>query len=85
MQPAGKVVVVTGGAAGIGRALSERFAAEGARGVVVADLDGAGAEAVAASIGDGALAVACDVADPSHADALIGAAERAFLAELSDD
>src|SRR5215207_10908335 len=78
MQLAEQVAVVTGGAAGIGRALALRFAAEGARGVVVADLDQAGAESVAAEIGDGALAFACDVADPAHADALIGAAESAF-------
>src|SRR5918994_6745005 len=78
MQLAEKVAVVTGGAAGIGRALALRFAAEGARGVVVADLDQAGAESVAAEIGEGALAFACDVADPAHADALIGAAESAF-------
>src|SRR3954454_20224157 len=78
MQLAEKVAVVTGGAAGIGRALALRFAAEGARGVVVADLDQAGAEAVAAEIGEGALPFQCDVADPAHADALIGAAESAF-------
>jgi NAD(P)-dependent dehydrogenase (short-subunit alcohol dehydrogenase family) len=36
---AGKSVVVTGAASGIGRALAERFAAEGARGVVVADIN----------------------------------------------
>jgi NAD(P)-dependent dehydrogenase (short-subunit alcohol dehydrogenase family) len=46
-----KVVIVTGGASGIGRALCERFAKEGARGVVVADLDEAQAQQVAAGIG----------------------------------
>lgn len=60
MQLKDKVAVVTGGASGIGRALCRRFAAEGARGVVVADLDAEGASRVAAEIG--ALAVLTDVA-----------------------
>lgn len=51
MEVAGKVVVVTGGASGIGRALCERFAIEGAANVVVADLDGTGAAEVAAAVG----------------------------------
>lgn len=51
MEAAGKLIVVTGGASGIGRAMCERFAAEGARLVVVADLDGEGAAEVAAGIG----------------------------------
>ncbi len=51
MEAAGKLIVVTGGASGIGRAMCERFAAEGARLVVVADLDGAGAAEVADGIG----------------------------------
>jgi len=76
MELRDKVAVVTGGASGIGRALALRFAAEGARGVVVADLDGAGADQVAEGIGG--IGVACDVANPAHADALIAAAERAF-------
>jgi NAD(P)-dependent dehydrogenase (short-subunit alcohol dehydrogenase family) len=46
----GAVAVVTGGAGGIGAALARRFAAEGAAAVVVADLDGAGAEVVAAGL-----------------------------------
>ena len=47
----GKVVVVTGAARGIGEALVKRFHAEGARAVVAADLDGAGADRVAAETG----------------------------------
>lgn len=54
-----KVAVVTGGAHGIGRALSERFAAEGARGVVVADIDIDRAQEVAHKING--LAVRTDV------------------------
>ncbi len=44
-------MVVTGGGSGIGRALCRRFAAEGARAVVVADIDGAAAREVAIEIG----------------------------------
>ena len=78
MELAGKVVVVTGGASGIGRALALRFAEEGAAAVVVADLDAAGAEAVAGAIGSRAAGLCCDVADEAQVAALVDHAERAF-------
>jgi NAD(P)-dependent dehydrogenase (short-subunit alcohol dehydrogenase family) len=69
MEVSNKVVVVTGGASGIGQALCRRFAKAGARGVVVADLDGEGARAVAAEIGG--LGLAVDVSDEAQVQALV--------------
>ena len=71
-----KVVVVTGGANGIGQALCRRFAAEGARGVVVADCDGGGAEEVARAIGG--LAVRVDVGVEADLVRLVEAATSAY-------
>jgi len=65
----GKVVVVTGGANGIGRALCRRFSAEGARAVVVADLDGAAAKQVADEIGG--VAIETDVSRESDVARLV--------------
>jgi NAD(P)-dependent dehydrogenase (short-subunit alcohol dehydrogenase family) len=70
MRVRDKVVVVTGAASGIGRALALRFAAEGAAGVVVADIDGDGAAAVAEQIGDRAHAVRADVSVEAEVAAL---------------
>jgi NAD(P)-dependent dehydrogenase (short-subunit alcohol dehydrogenase family) len=67
MDIRGRVVVVTGGGGGIGRALCRRFAADGARHVVVADIAREAAESVAAQIGGTAVpadvTVESDVAD----------------------
>ncbi|HMG43197.1 MAG TPA: SDR family oxidoreductase [Acidimicrobiales bacterium] len=61
MELADRICVVTGGASGIGRALSLRFAAEGARAVVVVDRDADGARATAEAIGDRGVADTADV------------------------
>ncbi|MNR94518.1 3-oxoacyl-[acyl-carrier-protein] reductase FabG [compost metagenome] len=59
---AGKVVVVTGGAGGIGESISRAFAAQGAR-VGVLDIDQARGAALQTALGDSALFVPCDVTD----------------------
>jgi NAD(P)-dependent dehydrogenase (short-subunit alcohol dehydrogenase family) len=76
MNLADRSVVVTGGASGIGRALAERFAAEGARGVTVGDVDEEWAIKVAAGIGG--LGVRCDVGDPGQVADLVATASEAF-------
>jgi NAD(P)-dependent dehydrogenase (short-subunit alcohol dehydrogenase family) len=76
MQVAGKVVVVTGGANGIGKALCEVFHKAGAAKVVVVDLDHAHAEAVAMSIGGAAFK--CDVAQEKNILHVIEETERQF-------
>lgn len=69
-----RIAVITGGASGIGAALAERFMAEGARHVVVADRDAAGAEHVASRVGGSAAAL--DVSDHSAIYALVEETER---------
>ena len=76
MDLAGKVVVVTGGASGIGQALCRAFAQAGARAVVVADLDAAGAQAVATEIGG--LAVTTNVAVELEVRALVAQASASY-------
>ena len=68
-----RIIVVTGAASGIGRAMAQRFAAEGAKLVVCADRDEAGAKATAAGIGGVAFKV--DVALEAEIQALIETVE----------
>jgi len=69
MQLANQIAVVTGGANGIGQALCRRFAAEGARGVVVADIDFDAASRLAGEIGG--WAVRCDVSHEAEVQSLV--------------
>ena len=76
----GKVVLITGAAAGIGKATAEAFAAQGAR-LVLADINAEQGEAVAASIraqGGEAVFSACNVADANQVEALLAMIERDF-------
>ena len=76
MDVEGAVIVVTGGGRGIGRALCERFAASGARGIVVADIDVMVAEEVAAAV-DG-IAVQIDAGVEADVARSLDVAEAHF-------
>ncbi|MFC4270908.1 SDR family NAD(P)-dependent oxidoreductase [Sneathiella chungangensis] len=76
MKIAGKNVVITGGASGIGKALAERFHAEGAKGITVADLQEGPLQDVAKSVNG--LAVPTNVAKESEIKNLVARAEEAF-------
>ncbi|ROU02603.1 SDR family oxidoreductase [Histidinibacterium lentulum] len=69
MEFAGKIVVVTGAAMGIGRACAEAFHAAGAT-VVLADIDREQGEAAAAALGDRAHFIATDVRDMAQMEAM---------------
>ena len=80
MQVHGKVAIVTGAASGFGRGIAARLAAEGAS-VVVADVDGAGAETAAAEIaerGGAARAVQVDVTVADQVRGMVAAALEGF-------
>lgn len=76
MKLAGKVAVVTGGGNGIGQAMCRAFAAQGARGVVVADLEADAAQRTAQEIGG--VAFACDVSREADVQALIEHARASY-------
>ncbi len=68
-----RVALVTGGASGIGRAVTHVLAAGGAR-VAVCDLNAEGATAVAAEVGGGALGIGMDVTDTASVRAGVATA-----------
>ncbi len=76
MRVSGKVVVVTGAARGIGRALADRFVREGAKAVVASDIDRDALAGTAETIG--AVAIAADVSVESEMNHVIAAAEARF-------
>lgn len=76
MEIKDKVIVITGGASGIGRAMARRFTDEGARQVVIADLNADGLNEVADEIG--ARAIPTNVADEAQVKNLIATAEADY-------
>jgi 3-oxoacyl-[acyl-carrier protein] reductase len=69
MRLSGKTAIVTGGASGFGAGIVRKFAAEGAR-VLVVDINADGAAAMAEEVGGGALSIACNVADGASVAAM---------------
>jgi NAD(P)-dependent dehydrogenase (short-subunit alcohol dehydrogenase family) len=75
MELRDRICLVTGGASGIGQALCQRFAAEGARAIVVVDRDADGALATAGALGRRATALTADVTVEADIDAVIDRTE----------
>jgi NAD(P)-dependent dehydrogenase (short-subunit alcohol dehydrogenase family) len=71
----GKVVAITGGARGIGKATAEALVRKGCR-IAIGDLDAALAEETAAGLGGGTVALSLDVTDRDSFAAFLDAAER---------
>ncbi len=78
MDIRGKVAIVTGAASGIGAGLARRFAAEGARAVVLADVNLERAQGVASDIGAAAVPLRCDVSREADIQALVAGTRQRF-------
>ncbi|MEJ2640882.1 MAG: SDR family NAD(P)-dependent oxidoreductase, partial [Desulfosarcinaceae bacterium] len=66
----GKIAIVTGGTAGIGRGIVERLVAEGAQAVIV-DINIEPAEKAATEIGGNTIAIKMDVTQKAEVDAAV--------------
>ena len=73
----GKVAIITGGAAGIGRGAAELFVAEGAR-VIIADIDEERGRSLGAALGNAARFKYADVAKREDVQALVNFAVAEF-------
>ena len=78
MDVRNKIAVVTGAGSGIGRALAERLARDGARAVICADMNSDTAGATSRRLGDVGSAATTDVSDEAAVNALIEETERSF-------
>ncbi|RPG50365.1 MAG: SDR family oxidoreductase [Gammaproteobacteria bacterium TMED1] len=76
MELVHKVAVITGGSGGIGAAMAKAFLAEGARGVMLADLDAEAVKAIASDIG--CEGMVCDVTDEAQIKKLVAATESKY-------
>ncbi|HEY8049344.1 MAG TPA: SDR family oxidoreductase [Ramlibacter sp.] len=76
MEIRGKVAIVTGGGSGIGAGAAKRFVEDGARGVVVADMNFDNAQRVAGEIG--AVAMKCDVSREAEIQQLVAQTKKRF-------
>ncbi len=76
MELNGRVAIITGGSGGIGKAMAEAFLAEGARGVMLADLNEAAVKATAAELG--CEGMTCNVTDEAQIQRLVDATIEQF-------
>jgi NAD(P)-dependent dehydrogenase (short-subunit alcohol dehydrogenase family) len=76
MELTDRSIVITGAGSGIGRAMAERFAAEGPRALVLADINDEAVQAVAERLGEPAVALRADVGQEADIVALVAEARR---------